>query len=305
MARANINQPPSDSDWIDVSNMTYQQKANILYLYLYSNLNMSSVAIEVFGTDRQAESNYVSTVMRCYGFSGRNSGHFNKKLAYNLDYNDFFDFVRMYPGGIRGDWPDHNTIDGFMRERHNQKLNPYVQSNVTQYSAGNMQPNNYYQQDAWNMPVNNDNQHNDWKSNWDQISENNRRQLAEKVNKINSGGGDKQDDNVTELIGVIFGAIIIIGIIKYIIDHVSFLSFFASVAGFLGVAGLICCLGALVLFILGLVTGKMRRLLKIILPMVAIGFLLAALADGAFGRAIMLGLAALFGYGVGDALYKE
>lgn len=304
MAGTNANNPPVDSDWIDVGKMTYQQKANILYLYLYSSRNMAQVATEVLGSDGQAESFLVSSVMKCYGFSGRNSGYFKNKMACNLEYNDFLDFVRIYPVGIKGDWPNHNTINEFMKERHSQKINSYAQSNNTYYATSNMQANNYYQQYAWNMPVSNDNQRSDWKSIWDQTGENNRRQLAEKVNKITNGDNDKQDEDVEGLIAVIISVIIVIAIIKYIIDHVSFLSFFASVAGVLGVAGLICCLGAFVLFILGLVTGKMRRLLKVILPMAAVGFLLASIVDGEFGRALIFGLVALIGYGIGDALYK-
>ncbi len=80
---------------------------------------MMDVAETVFSNTDYSQT--VSAVMRCYGFSGRNGNHF---AGLNLQFDNFVEFVNMYPGGCPDDWPNHCTIDEFMRVASDRNNNP-------------------------------------------------------------------------------------------------------------------------------------------------------------------------------------
>ncbi len=123
-ARMNPNQPPSKSDRDTFYHMRAEEKARVLYTYLYERNNMENTAYKVYGTADMAKTQDVSTIMRCCGFSGQNSGHY---IRLNLTLDDFLDFAEQYPRGCPREWPDHRTIDEFMWERDRINSDPQLQ----------------------------------------------------------------------------------------------------------------------------------------------------------------------------------
>lgn len=282
MARANTNQPPSDLDWENLRTIDNEKKTRILYLYLYENMNMNEVAQEVYGKGEMSETNNVSNVMRCYGFSGRNSGYFSKKLNYKLNYNDFRECVDKYPRGCRGDWPNHFTVDEFMRKKQISKEN----SNLSE-------SDNNQKDDDRNSSV-------------AQINNKKKQQLNLAMNrKTNTDSGGMENNVDTNLLVFIFGVIFVIAIIRYIISHVPLLSSVFSESGFLGIGALVCILGAIFLLFISIVSKKMRRFLKIIIPMFAVGYLLTAILDGYFIGVIKAAIVAVLGYYFGVWIDKK
>lgn len=123
MARGS-NAGPTNSDWEYFHNrITNDQKARILYEYLYRGAKMAEIGRTVLN-DSTGDIT-VSCVMRCYGFSGQNSGYFSPNKGYQLDYQDFVRFVKQYPNGCQGSWPNHQEIDWFMS--HGKMDNAYQQ----------------------------------------------------------------------------------------------------------------------------------------------------------------------------------
>ncbi len=134
MPRENTNQPPSKNDWESFRNIDNEEKAQILYQYLYIGGNMENVAMNLYGNSGYTQTNRISNVTRCYGFKGKNSKHFSnpKKHDYDLDINDFRAFVDAYSWGCEGDWPNHFTIDEFMEKRHLEKNNGYSREKLNE-----------------------------------------------------------------------------------------------------------------------------------------------------------------------------
>ena len=281
MARVNTNQPPSNLDWENLGTIDKEKKTSILYLYLYENMNMNEVAEEVYGRSEMSETNNVSNVMRCYGFSGRNSGYFSKKLNYELNYNDFREFVDKYPRGCRGDWPNHSTIDAFMRKKQMSKGTSYLS-----------ECDNNLKEDR-NPSV-------------ARMNNKNEQQINSATNRKTS---TDSDDMVGEIIAIILvliiGIILIKSILKYIISNVPVLSYIFYEIGFWGLGEIVCIYGAIFLFIKCLVTKKLRKSLKIIIPMFAVGFLFAAIASGDFIGLIKSAIVAVVGYYFGAWLDKK
>lgn len=279
MARSNINQPPSPSDWENLGAIRKEEKTNILYLYLYENMNMEEVAAKVYGARGISESNNVSNVMRCYGFSGRNSGRYKNKLHYELDCNDFQAFVNQYPGGCYGDWPNHQTMDDFMRERHISKVN----RNHSGYEK--------QRPDDWNEK---------------------RKQDRPGINErtgMDSHDANKNAALVICSVAVIAAIIFIISVIKraftHVIDNVSLLSYVYSEFGLLGIVSLACMLGAVLLLIIGIFFKKFRKLVKIIVPLFAAGCLYEQVENRSAAGVIILVCVAVAGYYFGLWLEKK
>jgi len=138
---ARNNEPPTTMDFQSVSGLNMQAKAKALYMYLYGDVtNMQSVGEILFNGDGSSASMVPSAIMRCYGFSGMN-GNYYKKRGFKLTEADFVAFVKKYPYGCNGDWPDHETIDEFMRKRH--------EANCGQQTAEEDDYNNGYNELAY------------------------------------------------------------------------------------------------------------------------------------------------------------
>lgn len=272
MARVNINQPPSDLDWENLGTIDKEKKTSILYLYLYENMNMNEVAEEVYGRNGISENNNVSNVMRCYGFSGRNSGYFGKKLNYELNYNDFREFVNKYPRGCRGEWPNHSTIDEFMRKKQTSKENSHLSEC-------------------------DDNQKDDRNPSVARMNNKNKQQINSATNRKTSTDSDEMVGKIIALILVlIIGIAIIKSILENIISNIPVLSYIFYEIGLWGIGEIVCIYGSIFLFIKCLVTKKLRKSLKIIIPMFTAGFLFAAISDGNFTGVLKAAIVAVVGY---------
>lgn len=271
MARVNQNEPPTLGDWNNFMNITTDEKARILYEYLYIGRNMSEVAQYIYGNDGIMESNRISTVMRCYGFSGRNSKYFHnpRKLNYDLDLNDFKTFVNRYAKGCRGDWPHHETIDAFMYERHLSK------SSSNQGYEKSQMDFNYFDKEVTNHKSHSD------------------------------------DEVITGIAVVIIGLVITIFILSKVGDFLS--GWFAEqgifysdgIIGLLEMGATFCLPLAILVGIGSLLFGKLKKTLKIILPLGMMSVVLFNFLIGKFFVAIISIFIAAAGYEFGSWIEKK
>ena len=139
MGSRGSNQPPSENDFEVVRRLDNQIIVSALWSYLYDGgLNMQEIGLRLFpGDEDQSASEKVSSIMRCYGFSGRNAGYLQKTYGDQIDRGDIVAFVNKFSAGCQGDWPNHTTIDQFMQFRM------YKKSQGTLEDEGGVQ-NEYY-----------------------------------------------------------------------------------------------------------------------------------------------------------------
>ena len=104
---------------------------------------------------------------------------------------------------------------------------------------------------------------------------------------------------------LIIGIILIKSILKNIISSEPVLSYIFYEIGFWGLGEIVCIYGAIFLFIKCLVTKKLRKSLKIIIPMFTAGFLFAEISDGNFTGVIKAAIVAVVGYYFGAWLDKK
>lgn len=120
----------TDNDLKVFSTLGHQQKAAALYYYLCEGYNMQDVGEDVLGCAYGTQASQLpSVIMRCYGFSGKNSGSFARmglgKPAITIE--DFVDFVRKYPNGLN----NKQILIDYMKELKNRRL---TQNHTQSYS---------------------------------------------------------------------------------------------------------------------------------------------------------------------------
>lgn len=249
-------QEPTQNDWASFYEKGIQEKAEALYRYLYDGGNMEVVASQVYGSTDQSACQNVSEIMRCYGFSGQNSGYFSRRKKYELEFEDFVAFAKAYPKGCK-DWPEHSTIDAFMEKRHNARIMARQQKQSNRVSETQSQTHSYEP---------------------DRYAES-REMKEDRVSTNSSGSGSPGD--VGEIIGAFVGFIVVIAIIWFVLDKLGVFKFIASafawVANALSVICAFLCIGC----ILGAVCMPLwviatKRKLRNYLPTIVAMFVLSA-----------------------------
>lgn len=95
--RDEFNGAPTESDWGRFHSMSVEDKSNIMYLYLTGKCrDMKSIAQDLGYEDSGGW--VASTVLRCYGLTGKNAGRYKN---YGLDIEDFKEIVRCHPDGVK------------------------------------------------------------------------------------------------------------------------------------------------------------------------------------------------------------
>ena len=100
----------NDDERLQIRSLDFDTRVEILYAYLVQGYNMEEVGEEILGIDNDQPGRRVSSLTRCYGFSGRNSGSYR-----NVSRQLIEQFVDEY-------WPDEDGIcpigsfDQFLRK---------------------------------------------------------------------------------------------------------------------------------------------------------------------------------------------
>lgn len=274
MARKVLDKP-SANDWQAFDHLDRKTKAQILYVYLYEGRNMEETAERIFGRVGQDTANTVSTVMRCYGFTQRNSAYFKRKKGYCLEYGDFEQFVRDHPKGC-ADWPDHNTIDEYMKSIQDQRIRQGQDVRENKEEVFRTMPGNA---------------------------------SVERHSKKPGNGSGMSEKAVLPVVVTIIAIAVIWFVLKKFRIFGSFSmigSYYSSgIAGLLEIASTCTFYASIIILVYSVVKKILRKNLAVILFIHIISYALSAFAVGNISGGIVRFAIALAGYYVGYLFYKK
>ena len=100
-----------DGEWKTFDSKSFQERAEVMYLYLVEGHNMEVTADIYYRNNNPQYSKHVSLITRCYNFSGRNKGVFSgNRFGDLVTKDDILAFVKEYPDGIES---ESSMIAGF------------------------------------------------------------------------------------------------------------------------------------------------------------------------------------------------
>jgi hypothetical protein len=206
-----------DGEWKTFDSKSFQERAEVMYLYLVEGHNMEVTADIYYRNNNPQYSKHVSLITRCYNFSGRNKGVFSgNRFGDLVTKDDILAFVKEYPDGIESESsikPGSGIeMEAFLKNRIEKRLKKAqkgVHSPITEnigYSS---------QSEADNMSIARMDRRKVIQSSMS-TSFSNTSSVEDNAQNSKSSSKTKDDDSM--IIGLVIGIVVLLLIIAFIFN---------------------------------------------------------------------------------------